>query len=73
VVFVVAIDVTVAPVFDNKDAAGDHEYALAPLAVSEPTPQKFPLLAAVAVIVGKGFTVTTTSFDKDVTPEFVQV
>jgi hypothetical protein len=73
VVFAVAIDVTVAPVLLNKEAAGDHVYDVPPVAVKTPTPQKLPLFAAVAAIVGSGFTVTTTSFETDVTAEFVHV
>ena len=73
VVFAVAMDVTVAPVLLSKAAAGDHVYVDPPVAVKIPTPQKLPLFAALAEIVGKPFTVTATSFDTEVTPEFAQV
>jgi hypothetical protein len=73
VVFAVAIDVTVAPVLLNKEAAGDQVYVVPPVAVNTPTPQKAPPFAAVTLIVGNVFTVTATSFEIEVTPEFAHV
>jgi hypothetical protein len=73
VVFAVAIEVTVAPVLFNKEAAGDHVYVDPPVADNSPIPQKFPLFAAVTLIVGNVFTVTVTSLETEVTAEFAHV